>query len=351
MTKAKGETNTVYNYLKRNPSLVIALGSFAVALIAAACKMIEYMKLKIYLNKWGYDISYVKTDSISNIYSPISYLIEFVLIFAAFSFIIVGLLKNIEYIKLIATFRYISKNVKRIEKKLKPNKKDKIASKLLEDAKQFYDKAIVKEKEAITILIKKMTIPINLFIACSFISIFAYTRINISSNKTVIFLSIFWLLINILYFYLIYKDEYDKVKHLFKNVKKVEEFNEEKFEKYLNEKKIKKDIHIKDIFTDSNIFIMFRFVLYFMVFVVIALSFEIKFSRNNKLNIVNINEENYSIVYKTNDNIYYLDKVYYYNNRSIKVFVDKNKIIKSDNLAITTKEFDNVYLCKYNNNK
>ena len=369
MDKNKQESFKVFNYLKKNPSVAIALVSSGVAFGTAIVNLLVYIKEKQYLDYWQISASNVFVSQGQLYFICASLALGIISVFAIY-FIESSVktyysnIKDLLFYQKLVT--YLQKNelkykIEQIKSKLKlfkiklinllkkKNIDEEVDSinELFVRTKNISNSNIVEIKDLKKSLKKdkkfeKVKLAFKIIFAVVLICVTQYIYFSLSKvvvkNLLIYSLSVSIIEI-IIYLMLVFAMRKEK-----KEVKKDVDlyFNGEKdvTKKYLNTEQHEK-VFI-DIFSDNSLKIFgMQVMYYFMVFLVFAVASTYSIaSEKRSFYIYNNEGDNYALIYENQDN-YIFEKIEVYG-ATLIVDTEKQFYVTKDNIVLEYREFENV---------
>lgn len=320
---------SLYNYLKKTPSILIAVGSAIVAVITFLAKLMANIEIRKTLTFWNIDINSVDPDNSALIFTSLMSI--FYLIFTASVMVCI----NFEVESYV------------------PVRKLKIANRYIKKAFKLTKKTNeCKEYES---LYKKLKKPFTLLhflkLAAAFIATFVvniiYFYISISESKylfvaalvsTTLQFTLFCLLSRLNFNSINKKEIRDDCKK--GNYKKHIALDDSSLEHY--------NTSISKNLTNSNIviFIVQTISLCLIICIISIFSPTKGLTKNSNVQIASLDEKDYCVVYQSNGKYFMKETETIVNEENNKriliIYTDKQKIYSSDVLDVQIKKYDDI---------
>lgn len=347
---------SIYNYLKAHPAVLLACFSGSVAVITFLSQLIVYIVNKNTLEYWNFDVAYVSFANNNLIYSAIAVIVYIAIITFATTWFLKTSVVYLERKKyyLIASLickqhkKHCVNHKKRISRlRSKPNVDTKELDEIeesvistqndIDDLDKITRKLKWKARFSFIVNVIPILILMMLFgFVCAFVIVPKEDVIKcIAIFGIAQLLSFYWL------FLLEQKTQINK-----KKIKK--EISNENIADLIKEGRIKQEYPIFSLFVKGDGITNSAFVLQgvstllaFLILIFISvfvLTNNAQFQKEFK--IVDIDGENYAVVYYADDT-YYLEKAVIWDNNLI-VITSKQRIISTSDISFTVQTFDKV---------
>lgn len=323
---------SIYNYLKKTPSFLIAVGSAIVAVITFLAKLMTNIEIRKILTLWNIDISSVDPDNSALIFTSLLHI--FYLIFTTSIMICVNSMTE-SYIP-VRKSRFANKCCKKILKSSKKSNKYK-----------KYEECVKNHKKLKILFVFLHFLKLTVAFIATFVVNIIYFYISISESKYLFVAALVSTALQFTLFYLLSRLNFNSI-----NKKEIRnDCKKENYQKYIalddsslehSNKSISKNL------TNSNIVIFIaQTISVCLIICIISIFLPTEgLTKNSNVQIVSLDEKDYCVVYQSNGKYFMKETETIVNEENNKriliIYTDKQKIYSSDVLDVQIKKYDDI---------